>query len=361
MKDMVKDHKGDLTDFRSEADQGSNPAVKNAASQGAQIISQHLQMAEQIRPEDQRHGIERRHEVATQSCRPNVRVIERGLPRGVTSCPCIDRLPSLNEYNRPDASPFDSRLHCAFLLVFAAPLLRAERVQDLPQPTNYVSDLAGVLSPQTVQGLNALCRQVDRQAHAQIAVVTVKSLDGEPIEDFTTALEDKWKVGAKGTDRGVILLFAIQDRKRRIETGYGLEGILPDSKVGVIGRSIVPQLQAGNYDAAISSAVVQVAQIIAADAGVDLQAAPRRGPPASRGQQISLGQLLIGGAVLLVIFFLLARFAPSGTIGFLLGMFLGGGLRRRRRRGGGGGGDGGGGFGGFGGGSSGGGGASGDW
>jgi uncharacterized protein len=249
----------------------------------------------------------------------------------------------------------------AVFLVIAAPLLRAERVQDLPQPTNYVSDLAGVLSPQTIQGLNALCRQVDLQAHAQIAVVTVKSLDGEPIEDFTTALEDKWKVGAKGTDRGVILLFAIQDRKRRIETGYGLEGILPDSKVGVIGRSIVPELQAGNYNAAISSAVVQVAQTIAADAGVDLQAAPRRGPPQRQVKQISLGELLIGGAVLLVVFFLLARFAPSGTIGFLLGMFLGGGGGGGGGWGGGGGGDGGGGFGGFGGGSSGGGGASGDW
>ncbi len=251
----------------------------------------------------------------------------------------------------------------ALLVVTAVPFLRAERVQDLPQPTGYVSDLAGVLSPQTVQGLNALCQQVDLQAHAQIAVVTVKTLDDVPIEKFTTALEDKWKVGAKGTDRGVILVFAIQDRKRRIETGYGLEGILPDSKVGVIGRSIVPQLKAGDYNAAISSAVVQVAQIIAADAGVDLQAAPRRGPPHRQVQQISLGQLLIGGVVLLVIFFLLARFAPSGTIGFLLGMFLGGGGGGGGGGGwgGGGGGDSGGGFGGFGGGSSGGGGASGDW
>ena len=254
------------------------------------------------------------------------------------------------------------RARLATLLLFAAPLLvYAERVQDLPQPTNYVSDFAGVLSPQTVSGLNALCSQVDQQAHAQIAVVTVKTLDGEPIENFTTALEEKWKVGAKGTDRGVILLFAIQDRKRRIETGYGLEGILPDSRVGVIGRSIVPQLQAGNYNAGISSAVVQVAQIIAADAGVTLQAAPRRGPPPREVQQISLGQLLIGGAVLLVVFFLLAKFAPSGTIGFLLGMFLGGGFGGGGGRGGFGDGGGGGGFGGFGGGSSGGGGASGDW
>jgi len=247
------------------------------------------------------------------------------------------------------------------LLCTAATFLRGERVQDLPQPTNYVSDFAGVLSPQTLQSLNALCAQVDRKASAQIAVVTVKTLDGEPIENFTTNLEDKWKVGKKGTDRGVIIVFAIQDRKYRIETGYGLEGILPDSKVGVIGRSVKPQLEAGNYDAAVSAAVVQVAQVIAADAGVTLQANQRRGPPARQVKQISLGQLLIGGAVLLVILFLLFRFAPSGTIGFLLGMFLGGGFGGGGGGRGGGGDDDGGGFGGFGGGSSGGGGASGDW
>ncbi len=247
------------------------------------------------------------------------------------------------------------------LLLAAAPAFYAERVQDLPKPTNYVSDLAGVLSPQTVQGLNGLCAQVDRQAHAQIAVVTVKSLDGEPIENFATDLEDKWKVGKKGTDRGIILLFAIQDRKRRIETGYGLEGILPDIKIGAINASIRPQLEAGNYDAAISSAVVQISQVIAADAGVNLQAAPRRGPPAQPVKQLSLGELLIGGTVLLVILFVLFRFAPSGTIGFLLGMFLGGGGRGGGGGFGGGDGDGGGGFGGFGGGSSGGGGASDDW
>ena len=89
-----------------------------------------------------------------------------------------------------------------YFFAWSSPLL-AERVQDLPQPTNYVSDFAGVLSPATQADLNRLCLQVDRQAHAQIAVVTVKSLDGEPIENFATALEDKWKVGKKGTDRGL--------------------------------------------------------------------------------------------------------------------------------------------------------------
>src|SRR5271155_1026970 len=166
------------------------------------------------------------------------------------------------------------------LLVLAwSGLAWGERVQDLPPPTNYVNDFAGVLSPETLASLNSLCAQVDRQAHAQIAVVTIKSLDGEPIENFATALEDKWKVGKKGTDRGLLLIFATTDRKYRVEVGYGLEGILPDGRVGDIGRAMVPYLQQNNFDGAVTLAVQQIAGVIAADAGVTLTAQPRRGPP----------------------------------------------------------------------------------
>ena len=246
------------------------------------------------------------------------------------------------------------------LLLACSSLLRAERVQDLPKPTNYVNDFAGVLSPETLASLNSLCAQVDRQAHAQIAVVTIKSLDGEPIENFATALEDKWKVGKKGTDRGLLLIFATTDRKYRIEVGYGLEGILPDGRVGDIGRAMVPYLRQNNFDAAVTLAVQQIAGVIAADAGVTLTAQPRRGPPpVPQAQPLTLGEVVVLGLVLLAVIFLLARLGGSGLLGFLIGMFLGGGGDGGR---GGGGGDGdGGGFGGFGGGSSGGGGASGSW
>ena len=137
------------------------------------------------------------------------------------------------------------------LLLLWAGVLQAERVQDLPRPANYVNDFAGVLSPGVQNSLDALCTQVDRQAHAQIAVVTIKTLDGEPIENFATELEDKWKVGPKGSDRGVLLILAVNDRQRRIEVGYGLEGILPDARAGDIGREMVPYLQQGNYDQAV--------------------------------------------------------------------------------------------------------------
>lgn len=252
-----------------------------------------------------------------------------------------------------------------FLLLLAAcsPLARAEKVQDLPQPTNYVSDFANVLSPQTQDSLNSLLLQVDRQAHAQIAVVTIKSLDGEPIENFATALEDKWKVGKKGTDRGLLFLLATEDRKYRFEVGYGLEGILPDGRAGDIGRSMIPYLRQNDYDSAVTSAVQQVAGIIATDAGVTLTAPQRRMPGSAVAQQprpLTLGELLVLGVVLLLVIWFLARFGGSGLLGFLIGMFMGGGGGGGYRGGGGGGGDGGG-FGGFGGGSSGGGGASGSW
>jgi uncharacterized protein len=254
------------------------------------------------------------------------------------------------------------RLFGFFLLLLACPsLVLAQRVQDLPKPTNYVSDFAGVLSPETQASLNALCAQVDRQAHAQIAVVTIKSLDGEPIENFATALEDKWKVGKKGTDRGLLLIFAPSDRKYRIEVGYGLEGILPDGRVGDIGRQIVPYLQQNNYDAAVTLAVRQIAGIIAADAGVTLNTGPRRGPAAAQPRPLTLGQVVVLGIILLLVILFLARFGGSGLLGFLIGMFMGGGGGGGGWGGGGGGGGDDGGFGGFGGGSSGGGGASGSW
>ncbi|MDE3104584.1 MAG: TPM domain-containing protein [Acidobacteriota bacterium] len=245
----------------------------------------------------------------------------------------------------------------------ASPAL-AERVADLPAPTGYVNDFAGVLSPSTIESVDQLCQAVDQQAHAQIAVVTIKSLPpDQSIEEFTTELEDKWKVGTKGTDRGVLMLLVMTPRRGRIEVGYGLEGVLNDAKVGDIGRSMVPAAQQGDYNTAVPLGVRQLAADIAADAGVTLTGQPSDdyGYPRRSQQvvQVRPWQVLIaiGGVVFVII--LLVATGNTGILFFLLGNLLGGGF------GGGGGrgndGDGGGGFGGFGGGSSGGGGASGDF
>jgi len=243
--------------------------------------------------------------------------------------------------------------------------LHAETVKDMPAPTGYVTDLAGVLSQQTIAQLDQLCTEVDQQAHAQIAVVMIKTTGDETIDQFGVDLATKWKIGPKGTDKGILMLFAVEDRKRTIQVGYGLEGALNDAKAGDIGRAMVPQLRSGDYDGAVTLGVQQVAQVIAQDAGVTItdmpaqEAMPQQVPitPAQR-----VGGALAGIIFLVVVIFVLSHAGPSGLLWMLIGSSLGGGGRGYGGgEGGGFGGSGGGGFGGFGGGGFGGGGASGGW
>jgi len=243
---------------------------------------------------------------------------------------------------------------------------RAEQVKDLPQPTDYVSDDAHVLSPQAVAELDNICAQLDHsKANAQLAIVTVHNLNGDDAADFADDLETKWKMGKKGSDRGALLLLAVDDHKYRIEVGYGLEGILNDAKIGDIGREMVPYLRTRDYDSAVLLAVGQLAQVIATDAGVTLSDQPEQPamqPRAHRGSSIApfflflIIFLFFGGFSLLRILLFAGLFGSRWRgVPWLGSGFGGGGM------GGGGFGGGGGGFGGFGGGSFGGGGAGGSW
>ena len=255
------------------------------------------------------------------------------------------------------------------LLLALLPSLRAtaETVAQMPQPQDYVTDLAHVLSPGTVERLDQICAQLDHgKSNAQIAVVLVNNLVGDDAADFANRLEERWKVGKKGSDRGVLLLLSVEDHKYWIEVGYGLEGILPDGKTGDIGRSMVPYLRTQDYDAAVLTGVSEIAQVIRTDAGDAAQTdadQPEAGQvPATRpAHRISVFGLIVRLLILLAI---LGFLGSRGLLGLILGMFLGGGWGGGGWGGGGGGWGGGGndsGFGGFGGGQSGGGGAGGNW
>jgi len=242
----------------------------------------------------------------------------------------------------------------AIVLLAFTLTLRAEPVSQL-KPTNYVNDFAGVLDPNTVAQLNSVCQQLDQQAHAQIAVVTIKSLDGSDVESYAVALFKKWGIGSKTTDHGVLILLATQDRQYRIEVGYGLEPILPDGKVGGFGREAVPLLRQNDFNGAVALLTMRVADVIAQDAGIQLTGARPRAPTVAREPDKGLS---VVGIVVLIIIFLILVSTRFGRL-LLFSMLLGG--RGGGYSGGGGFGGGGGGFGGFGGGSSGGGGASGGW
>jgi uncharacterized protein len=256
-----------------------------------------------------------------------------------------------------------------FAILFSFPSgTLAQKIKDL-KPQGYVNDFANVLSAGAKQKLTALCAEVDSKAGAQIAVVTVSSLQGQEIEDYSVALAMQWGIGPKDKSRGVMILFAPTEHKYRFEIGYGLEEILPDGKVGGFGREAVPLLRQNNYDAAVLLMTQRVAAVIAGDKNVTLDALSGVAPPPASSSQRSSGSGITVQEIAFGIFFLFfvlrLIFGRSnyggrgGGSGWWIGPMIGGSMGRGGF--GGGGGSSGGGFGGFGGGSFGGGGASGSW
>ncbi len=261
-----------------------------------------------------------------------------------------------------------------FFLLFAAMLAvsTAQAQANFPaKPLGYVSDFANALSATARAQLTALCTEVDQKTHAQIAVVTVSSLNGLEPEDYALQLASKWGIGPKQSNRGVLILWSPSDRKYFTLVGYGLEPILPDGKVGGFGREAVPLFRAGSNDAAIMLMTRRVADVIAQDAGVTLSGQPLAPPRQAVGndENISgLGSLLFLGAIILFIYFMAKRGGGSSGRGGGSGWWIGPMIASTMGRGGwggggfgGSGGGGGGGFGGFGGGSFGGGGAGGGY
>ncbi len=267
-------------------------------------------------------------------------------------------------------------LHC--LLLFGASFAVAEDIKKI-RPASYVTDLAGVLGVETDARLEALCTELEQKTGAQLAIVTVSSLEGESVEIYAADLFKQLGIGSKRENRGVLLLVAPNERKYRIEVGYGLEPVINDARAGDAGRAMVPFLRLGDYSKAVETAAWQLAKYVADDSGVSLSGRPplrqiRNGD--EEGGNLPLW-LLLG----LVVFFIFIGSLSSRSVGrrgggsggsgllwFVLGMLAsssgrrsGGGWSGGGFGGGSGGWSGGGGFGGFGGGISGGGGASGSW
>jgi uncharacterized protein len=238
--------------------------------------------------------------------------------------------------------------------IAAAPTIATADEPPIPTPRGFVNDLAGVLPSDVTARLTALLTELQAKTGSEIAVLTVDTT--APLDDFTYGMRvvDAWRPGRKREDTGLLVLLAVKDRKVRILTGYGLEGILPDGLVGQIqDREMVPSFREGRLAEGVERGVRELARRIAADKGVTLTGVP---PPRPRAEpSMDWTSLLI---VLLLFGFLAyaSRRGPRmrGRRGYLPGGYWGGG-------GGGGFGGGGGGFGGFGGGGFGGGGAGRSW
>jgi uncharacterized protein len=265
-------------------------------------------------------------------------------------------------------------LSIAVLTLVSASLTLAQSAPDY-KPQGYVNDFANVLDQSTRDQVTALGTEVGQKARAQIAVVTVPTTSGQPIQDYTFNLATKWGVGPKQSNRGVLILFAVNDHKYWIQVGYGLEPILPDGKVGSFGREAVPILRQGNYNAAAILITRRIADVIAQDAGVTLTVQPRSRPlqrPDRDSSPNALSLLFFALIILGLIYAISKRGGGSsgrggGGSAWWIAPLIASTMGRGGWGGGGfggsgsGGGGGGGGFGGFGGGDFGGGGAGGSW
>jgi uncharacterized protein len=258
-------------------------------------------------------------------------------------------------------------LSLCVLLPFAT---RAEDIKKI-QPTGYITDLANALTPQAKTQLETLCTELEQKTGAQMAIVTVHSLEGDEAQVYANKLFKQLGVGSKKEDRGVLLLVAPDDHRYWTEVGYGLEPVITDARAGDAGRVMVPFLKQGDFSAAIQAGAWQLAKYIADDRGVTLSGQPTPRPVRSRENNgDSFGVWIFLGILVFFIVVAMARSGNtrgggggSGLLWFLLGMLANssGGRSGGGGWGGGGFGGGGGGFGGFGGGSSGGGGAGGSW
>lgn len=239
-------------------------------------------------------------------------------------------------------------LAALFLAFSCVPLLAAEKY---PQPQGAINDFANVIDQESAAKMEALAREVLQKTGTSIVVATVTTIGkDEEAGLYVNGLYKAWGIGKKGEDKGLLIFLAVQERKIRIETGYGVEGILPDGLIGeILDKYVVPLLKTGNYGQALYNAMYASSAYIARDANVQLSGSPI--PTRSRARAEKKGVNVFG----LIIFFIVAALLLGTRSGrsmlpwILLLLLSGGGGR--------GGGGFGGGFGGFGGGGSGGGGA----
>ncbi len=231
--------------------------------------------------------------------------------------------------------------------------------QEFPEPRGYINDHVGVMQAADVQKLNSVIKELKQKTGAELAVLILPTVKPMGIDSYANTLMGKWSVGSAKDNNGVILVIAIQDKRWAVRTGYGVEGELPDSKVGSMGRDyFTPLFRQGKYSEGVVNFSAAILGILAKKYDVTLTGAPKaRKHRKGRGGWSSVMGLIV---FVVIIGSMFGRRGRGGMWPLLLLFGMSGG-GWRGGGGGGFGGGGGGGFGGFGGGSFGGGGASGSW
>ena len=201
---------------------------------------------------------------------------------------------------------------CTFSLVAFLLASNIKAVEVKPY-VGHVNDFAQVLSAETITAVEQkLLTQSQQPEGVEVAVITLDSLEGEVIETVSLAYFDQWQIGKKGADNGVLLLLAINDREIRIQTGYGVEGSLPDGLAGrIIRNDIIPHLAENNYDAAVTVGVERILQSIASPQDISSNISSNQ--MASPWTVLLIMFIFFGGIVLFVL--LIAKLAAKSGPG----------------------------------------------
>ena len=281
--------------------------------------------------------------------------------------PVADAAPPLRPAVNPPGQPARALRWWPHLLLLLALLTSlgtaAQTLPPRPNPPRLVNDLAHLLQPAEAEALENKLVAYNDSTSSQIAIVTVANLDGDDIADYGQKLYEAWGIGRKGKNNGILILVAQQEHQARIQTGYGLEGAVPDALAKrIISNTLVPAFRQNQYYAGLDKGTDELIALAKGEYQADPADARSQGQSDGSGSGFPFWVIVL---VLVVVFTMLRnRGGGGGNRGFGGGLippiiFGGGGFGGGG--GGFGGGGGGGGFGGFGGGSSGGGGASGSW
>ncbi len=155
-----------------------------------------------------------------------------------------------------------------FLLLFSFSYLYSLEIPE--RPLGRVSDYAKILKPEKISTLETILSNYERETTNQIVIAIFNSLEGWDIEDFSIRLAEKWKIGQKGKDNGIIILVALEEKKIRIEVGYGLEGAVPDITARqIIDREIVPHFKKSDYFSGLRNGVDSLIKAIGGEYKVE--------------------------------------------------------------------------------------------
>lgn len=209
-----------------------------------------------------------------------------------------------------------------------APLsVRADTLVPVPPLTRHVVDQAGLLQPTQAEDLDQRLWQFEKAHGSQIAVLIVPTTQPESIEEYSIRVFDAWKLGSKQHNDGILILIATQDRKLRIDTGYGLEGAIPDVIAKrVVTEIIAPQFRAGNPLAGLIGGVEQIEKLIA---GEQLPPAARRSGQGGQGQFAELlvigivAATIVGGVLSLILGRFFGSLVTGGVVGFIAWLMVG--------------------------------------